>query len=510
MIGDLSFIAAFAKSADAKTLESVFDPIWKCISEIALGEHPRSITIMASAVVRKLIVKIHRVLAVAAIELQIDGFEAVVTDIIEHLCAALDDHDSVVRLAASKALGGIASHLEEDMKASLIELILENLEDDTGREAMTASITAAVTGSGLDATAVQPINVSSVNALRWHGHIMSLSHMIYQRSVPTGLLFRIKLALITALNLNQQTALGAAVGTNVRDAACFGIWALARKYTTQELQNMDDSFGDLGSLNLQRLATELIKAACFDPAGNIRRGASAAMQEMVGRHPNQIECGIDLVQIVDYHAVALKANAMIRVCLKASQMRHGYWLALCTGLLGWRAAQSTDAATRRLAAQSIAAMAVSGGPGLPTLQLLCEWSHLSPPSDYELKHGLLLAMAETIEMVHGRLHNHCRKEGLIEIDGVIKVGEYHHPILPTQVIPQDVWQRIALSEQIESVRILNSSRSSGEHTSILIPLTRFPRLYTISDHFFALTSGPAPHSCRKDSRSPWVCTSQLC
>lgn len=54
------------------------------------------------------------------------------------------------------------------------------------------------------------------------------------------------------------------------------------------------------------MAVQLLLSACLDPAGNIRRGSSAALQELIGRHPNQVTEGIAIVQIVDYQAVGLR------------------------------------------------------------------------------------------------------------------------------------------------------------------------------------------------------------
>jgi len=140
---------------------------------------------------------------------------------------------------------------------------------------------------------------------------------------------------------------GASIGTNVRDAANFGIWALARRYTTAELQAIDISAAVIhlrytGCSILQILATELVVTASLDPAGNIRRGSSAALQELIGRHPNTIDEGIKLVQVVDYHAVALRSRAVTEVATHASQLSTWYLKGLLDGLLGWRGIGDPD------------------------------------------------------------------------------------------------------------------------------------------------------------------------
>ena len=62
------------------------------------------------------------------------------------------------------------------------------------------------------------------------------------------------------------------VGSVVRDAACYVLWSLAR---TQNIETFSPF-----SL---KLARDLIKLALFDREVHIRRAASAAFQEHVGR-----------------------------------------------------------------------------------------------------------------------------------------------------------------------------------------------------------------------------------
>lgn len=93
---------------------------------------------------------------------------------------------------------------------------------------------------------------------------------------------------------------------------------------------------------LQVLATELVISASLDPAGNIRRGSSAALQELIGRHPNTIAEGISVVQAVDYHAVALRSRAIMEVAFQASKLAKPYMVGILDALLGWRGVGDAD------------------------------------------------------------------------------------------------------------------------------------------------------------------------
>ncbi|KAJ2751298.1 hypothetical protein H4S06_004173, partial [Coemansia sp. BCRC 34490] len=70
------------------------------------------------------------------------------------------------------------------------------------------------------------------------------------------------------------------VGSNVRDAACYVMWSFAR--ITNPLCKA--VFADMST----DMATALVSVAVFDREPNIRRAASAAYQEHVGRHVSSI------------------------------------------------------------------------------------------------------------------------------------------------------------------------------------------------------------------------------
>lgn len=336
-IGVLSFLGGvLVSSTGTGDIVSYLHTIFSIVQNISEAATPISMAINASAVARKTIIKVLRTISVQLLQRPetMSSAEMVETTI-GHLLESLKDSATPVRLAASKALSVITLKLAPDMAEQVVEAVLDSLKQKV---------------FWVNTPRGRYGDLSAVNPLEWHGLILTLSHLLYRRSPPASSLPQILPALLTGLSFEQRSSSGSSIGTNVRDAANFGIWALARRYTTEELQAVSidaTEVGMQGSSVLQMLATSLVIAASLDPAGNIRRGSSAALQELIGRHPDTIAEGIQVVQVVDYHAVALRSRAAHDVSLKAARLSEHYVSALLDAVLGWRGVGDGDASARR-------------------------------------------------------------------------------------------------------------------------------------------------------------------
>lgn len=85
------------------------------------------------------------------------------------------------------------------------------------------------------------------------------------------------------------------VGNAVRDAACYAIYSLVR---TLPPALLDPWIIDI--------AVRIVCVATLDPNTTIRRAASAAYQELVGRQSSgtdRVPGGIMVLSMMDYHAV---------------------------------------------------------------------------------------------------------------------------------------------------------------------------------------------------------------
>ncbi|KAH6855689.1 tubulin folding cofactor D C terminal-domain-containing protein, partial [Chaetomium sp. MPI-CAGE-AT-0009] len=398
-IGVLSFLAGIlASSADTSDMDRYLTTIFHAVHGIA-SEGDKAGSMMASALARKTMIKVIRAVAVLILRnpQDMEGMEIVETTI-GFLLESLADNDTPVRFAASKALGVITLKLEEDMASQVVEAVLESLNRNVLR-----------VKDPKDPQAPSKKDLSMVDPLEWHGLMLTLSHLLYRRSPPAENLADIVHALLMGLSFERRNTSGSSMGANVRDAACFGTWALARRYTTPELLAVPTAYmtadGRPATSILQVIATSLVTAACLDPSGNIRRGSSAALQELIGRHPDTVEKGIWVVQTVDYHAVALRQRALQDVALGVTKLSGQYGEAILDGLLGWRGVGDPDAVSRRAAGVSYGMITaeLSVGATVPlqrlaqSVSLVLDRIKSLEARQVEERHGLFSSLAAVLD-----------------------------------------------------------------------------------------------------------------
>lgn len=403
-LGLLSFLAGLLSSAaETSDLDEYLPLIFHTVYEITLRESRLSKALATLALVRKMTIKVLRSVVVSLLrKSRRDMASTELTETaIGHLLESLSDNDTPVRLSASKSLSIITLKLDPAMASQVVEAVLESLNRNV--------LWTRPTGG----PAVKAIrDLSAVNHLEWHGLMLTLSHLLYRRSPPAEQLSDILHALLLGLSFEQRSTSGVSVGANVRDAACFGIWATARRYTSRELLAVPPGSVFAAKAHpasasvLQVLATELVVTAALDPAGNIRRGASAVLQELVGRHPDTVEQGIAVVQTVDYHAVARRSRAVDEVAVGVARLAPQYAEALMDGILGWRGIGDADAPSRRVVGRAFGALTVELSRTDPTgLVARFEWSvrrliqqmQSLAKRQVDERHGLLSCFASVMD-----------------------------------------------------------------------------------------------------------------
>ncbi|KAJ4368106.1 hypothetical protein N0V83_006461 [Neocucurbitaria cava] len=391
-LGVLSYLSGLVASATNEEVGPFLAAIYRCCRSILNQECLAFIK--SSAVARKLVIKTLRNIVLHCLQATSTTSEldptSTVEEVIEYLLEALADGDSPVRYGASKALSVITLKLDLEMADEVVVAILDSLTENVYWENTER-------------------NLNSVNPLRWHGLTLTLSQLLYRKAISTNHLPNALDALLLSLGFEQRSPTGGSIGTNVRDAACFGIWALSRRYGTADLLAVSTASIRVSKKRKdisvpQLLAIELVVAACLDPAGNIRRGSSAALQELIGRHPNTIAEGIPLVQVVDFHAVGLRQRAVCEVALKAGKLQPLYWEALFENLLEWRGTAGLDSDSRLFAAKAVGLLSKFQPPGIIRQMADQVRSKLAAlkPREVEERQGLvsaLAALAYTVSLV---------------------------------------------------------------------------------------------------------------
>ncbi|KHN94180.1 beta-tubulin cofactor d [Metarhizium album ARSEF 1941] len=506
-LGILSFLAGVLRaSLQTSDMDTYLPAIFQGVYDVTLANTEVSKSIIKLAVVRKMILKVIRSVIVSLLRQNRQTMvNAEMTEAaIGYLLDSVSDKDTPVRLSASKALSLITLKLDPRMASQVIEAVLDALNRNI-----------LWTKPAGDYPGGPTRNLSAVNPLEWHGLMLTLSHLLYRRSPPATQLSDIIHALLLGLSFEQRSTSGGSVGANVRDAACFGIWALARRYATEELLNVPTTsvFAAKAHANsssiLQVLGTELVVTASLDSAGNIRRGASAALQELIGRHPDTVERGIEVVQTVDYHAVARRSRAVGEVATKVTKLSRQYGEALVEAILGWRGIGDVDAQSRRVAAAAfgdltseLAQLDATPSPSrfLQTIKLVTAHIQALVKRQVEERHGLLLCYASVLDKISQTLPFNPR-QGEPQADPALvqtvlssvhdiledcRTTEYRRPELIAEgasclvVSALPVIEAAVLGKQSDAALVsghglLSSSRSSDYITSTSTLLRNTPR-----------------------------------
>ena len=164
--------------------------------------------------------------------------------------------DSRVRWTCSKALARISSRLplthNDQLFLAILEIYPQNvLHANTSKEDLTL-----------------------VSSSMWHGATLCLSSFLRSTLLSPVQVHTALPWILRSLFFSQRKG-AQKVGISVRDAACYFIWCVARASSKQ------DNMLEQDDINI--IANALVTVACTDEEVSVRRSASAAFQEMVGR-----------------------------------------------------------------------------------------------------------------------------------------------------------------------------------------------------------------------------------
>ncbi|KAJ1840446.1 hypothetical protein LPJ73_006422, partial [Coemansia sp. RSA 2703] len=240
------------------------------------------------------------------------------------LLQKLQDKDTIVRWSAAKGIGRVSERLPLQLAQEIVGATAEILKEQT-----------------LASSDGNPVDVSMTSEFAWHGSLLALAEMSRKGLISPQALEDIVPWVVRGLSYEIQRG-DYSVGSNVRDAACYVMWAFARM-PNPEIRRVFSAM-------CAQMSTALVSVAVFDREPNVRRAASAAFQEHVGRH-SLFPHGISVLQAADFFSVGNMRNAFVVASRKIAEFeeyRESLLQHLCTNTIyHW------DAKTRELAAAAL-------------------------------------------------------------------------------------------------------------------------------------------------------------
>ncbi|KAI0720503.1 TBCD protein [Cerioporus squamosus] len=208
-----------------------------------------------------------------------DDFDAPeeVESVLEDLLKSLRDKDTVVRYSAAKGVARVSERLPVDFADQVLQQVLQLF-----------SIHSIAVASLYD--------MPSVAEGTWHGACLACAEMARRGLIPDERLAELVGWLHKALYFDIRKG-AHSIGSNVRDAASYVLWSLARAQSVDALRP-----------HALELARRLVAVSLFDREIHIRRAASAAFQEYVGR-TSLFPHGIDVLRKTDFYAVGVRRNS---------------------------------------------------------------------------------------------------------------------------------------------------------------------------------------------------------
>ncbi|KAI0072860.1 TBCD protein [Panus rudis PR-1116 ss-1] len=198
---------------------------------------------------------------------------------LEELFQSLQDKDTIVRYSSAKGIARIADRLSSDFISQILDNILQLF-----------SLHSLAAGRNYE--------IPAIAEATWHGACLACAELARRGLVPDDKLGELMAWLSKALSFDILQG-SHSIGSSVRDATAYVLWSLARAQSPSALEPF-----------AQDLAQKLITVACFDREVSIRRAASAAFQEYVGR-TGLFPHGIDVLRKSDFYAVGTRRHAFL-------------------------------------------------------------------------------------------------------------------------------------------------------------------------------------------------------
>ncbi|OXB38247.1 hypothetical protein LQV05_006482 [Cryptococcus neoformans] len=282
-------------------------PLVEVFLEEKLLPHLRgSRTAAESGLIRKLVIKAKGRLWVSKLgKKYFDGDDVDLPEgleeILDDLMGCLSDKDTIVRYSSAKYLSRISALLPPAFSSQIVIATIALFAGTEEEPVQFTSFGIVIDPGGSSASGgTMGFGGSEVQRgeARWHGVCLALAEMgrrgLIQGEAVEGAVEWV----VKALTFDLRRA-SHSIGANVRDAASYLLWSLSRACPPSALE----PYANI-------IATSLVCVACFDREVGVRRAASAAFQEGVGRAGVYPE-GIDVLAKTDFHSVSVRRTAFL-------------------------------------------------------------------------------------------------------------------------------------------------------------------------------------------------------
>ncbi|XP_026481813.1 tubulin-specific chaperone D [Ctenocephalides felis] len=272
-----------------------------------------------------------------------------IEDVLEELLLGLRNCDGVARWSAAKGVGRVTNRLPRELADEVLSSVLE---------------------------------VFSVRETHhaWHGGCLALAELAKKGLLLPARLPEIVPLMLQALRYDVVQGF-VSVGAHIRDAACYVAWAFARAYESAELAPFVNS-----------VAAALVCTAAFDREINVRRAASAAFQENVGRL-GTFPHGIDILTAADFYSVGVRTTAYLEISVHIAQYGE-YAVPLVSHLVELKV-DHWDSAIRELCAKALHKLTFKT-PEYMSSKVLPELFRKTETINVNSRHGAILAIGEVI------------------------------------------------------------------------------------------------------------------
>ncbi|SNX81662.1 related to Tubulin-folding cofactor D [Melanopsichium pennsylvanicum] len=279
---------------------------------------------------------------------------------ISYLIEALQHKDTIVRYSAAKGLARLCDRLPTSFLTQVVEAIISLFQ-----------INIPDLNEGAK-------DLSSVSEHTWQGTCMALAELSRRGLLHGDMLSEALPWILKALLFDVRRG-AHSVGANVRDAACYVVWALARSNDVESIRP-----------HAMELAKRLVAVATLDRDVSIRRAASAAFQESVGRL-GLFPHGIDVIRMTDFYAVSVRRSAFLECSVKVAGFDEyrGYLLDHLVEVvtLHW------DASMRKLGAKAVASITMHD-PSSAFGEITARLARRVGSPDVAVLHGTIVTIAE--------------------------------------------------------------------------------------------------------------------